>query len=51
LVTIVMGIYMGDLPLSQADPQTLVQAIHVVFLVGIFTCLLGVFFSLARKKE
>lgn len=51
LVTIVMGIYMGDLPLSQADPQTLVQAIHVVFLVGIFTCLLGVLFSLARKKE
>ena len=51
LVTIVMGIYMGDLPLSQADPQTLVQAIHMVFVIGIFTCVLGVFFSLARKKE
>ena len=51
LVTIVMGIYMGDLPLSEANPETLIQAIHTVFVVGIFTCTLGVFFSLARKKR
>jgi len=51
LVTIVMGIYMGDLPLSEVNPETLVQAIHVIFVIGIFTCILGVFFSLARKKE
>lgn len=51
LVTIVMGLYMGDLPLSDAKPEILVQAIHTVFVIGIFTCIIGVFFSLARKKE
>lgn len=51
LVTIVMGKYMGDLPLSEANPETLVQAIHMVFVIGIFICILGIFFSLARKKE
>lgn len=51
LVTIVMGRYMGDLPLSEASPDTLVQAIHVVFVIGVFICILGIFFSLARKKE
>jgi EmrB/QacA subfamily drug resistance transporter len=51
LVTIVMGVYMGDLPLSEANPETLMQAIHTIFFIGIFICILGVFFSLARKKE
>jgi len=51
LVTVVVGIYMGDLPLAKAPPELLIFTIHRIFFICIFVCILGVFVSLARKKS
>mgnify|MGYP002344565382 CR=1 FL=1 len=51
LVTIIVGLYMGDSALSEADPAVLVQTLRTTFTICIYVCVCGVFFSLARGKR
>ncbi len=50
VVTIIMGITMGDQALASADKAQLMGTIHITFAVFIVVCSVGIFFSLAREK-
>ena len=49
IVTIIVSRYMGDMPLTGADPQTLVSVINTSFIIFTVICGAGVFISLKRK--
>lgn len=51
IVTIVVGLYLGNASLEAAEPQLLISTMHTIFLINIVLCLIGVAFSLARKKQ
>ena len=50
LVTIVVGMRLGELSLAEADPVLLVGTMRLVFRIFIGLCILGIFFSLQRRK-
>ncbi|MBQ3923963.1 MAG: MFS transporter [Firmicutes bacterium] len=51
VVTIVMGILVGNAALASVPAARLMHAIHVIFAIFVVICAIGVFLSLARGKE
>lgn len=49
IVTIIVSIFMGNAPLSEADPEILVRVINTSFIVFTVICAGGVFISLKRE--
>ena len=49
LITAVIGIYLGDTPLADADPQRFVKTMHLIFLIFAILCILGIFIAKKRK--
>lgn len=49
IVTVIVTRYMGDTPLAEAEPETLVKVINTSFIAFTVICGAGVFISLKRK--
>lgn len=49
IVTIIVTRYMGNKPLSEADPEILINVINISFIIFTVICVTGVFVSLKRK--
>lgn len=49
IVTVIVGRYMGNAALADADPETLVKVINTSFIIFTAICAAGVFISLKRK--
>lgn len=49
IVTIIVSIFMGNVPLADADPEILVRVINTSFIVFTIICAGGVFISLKRE--
>ncbi|MBN7771933.1 MFS transporter [Clostridium aminobutyricum] len=49
VVTVVVGIYMGNKALAEAEPQLLISTMHASFLIFTGICAVGTIFSLKRK--
>lgn len=49
VVTIVVGMYMGKMSLAEAEPEMIIQAMHLLFIIFTGTCVVGTFISLKRK--
>lgn len=49
IVTIIVTRYMGDKPLSEADPEILINVINISFIIFTVICVVGVFVSLKRR--
>ncbi len=49
IVTVVVGVYMGDLALNQATPQLLTRTMHGCFLIFAGVCAVGTLISSKRK--
>ncbi len=50
VVMIIASLYMGDSPLAEAEPQILVQTMHISYIVFTVLSALGIFCSLKRKN-
>lgn len=51
IVTIVVGLNLGDMGLAEAPPAMLVSTMHKCFYIFIVLCVAGVFMSLKRRKN
>ncbi|MEI3503167.1 MAG: hypothetical protein V8Q42_05675 [Anaerovoracaceae bacterium] len=51
IVTVTVGLYMAGVPVSGADPDTLVRVIRSSFIIFTSICIAGVFVSLRRSSE
>ena len=51
IVTITVTLYMGSVPLAEADPRILVKVINISFIIFTVICVIGVFVSLKRKQR
>lgn len=49
IVTVIVGLYMGDTALSEAEPQILIKTMHTAFLIFTGICVVGTIISLKRK--
>ena len=50
VVTIVTGVMVGNTALAEVPKEDLMRTIHVIFVIFIFICIAGVFFSVSRGK-
>lgn len=48
-ITAVVGIYMGNTALAEAEPQLLIKTMHMSFIIFTGICVIGTFISLKRK--
>ncbi|QAT42450.1 MFS transporter [Aminipila luticellarii] len=48
-VTFVVGMYMGNTALAEAEPYVLIKTMHMSFIIFTGICAIGTFFSLKRK--
>ncbi|MEG2324282.1 MAG: MFS transporter [Anaerovoracaceae bacterium] len=51
IVTLIVGKYMGNSALADADPHILINIMHTSFLIFGAICAIGVFISLKRKNH
>ena len=51
IVTIIVGIYMGNTALADAKPDVLIHTMHTAFIVFTCICVVGIFISLKRKRK
>lgn len=51
IVTVVVGIYMGNQALAEAEPELLIRTMHASFLIFTGICAVGTVFSLKRKER
>lgn len=51
IVTVVVGIYMGNQALAEAEPELLIRTMHASFLIFTGICAVGTIFSLKRKER
>jgi EmrB/QacA subfamily drug resistance transporter len=51
VVTVIVGMYMGNKALSEADPQLLISTMHTSFLIFTGICVVGTIISLKRKER
>lgn len=51
IVTFIISRYMGTAALADASPAELIKVMHTAFLIYTGLCIVGVFFSLKRKKQ
>lgn len=49
VLTVIIGVMMGNLGLNQASPELIVQTMHISFRVFCGVCVAGIFISLKRK--
>lgn len=49
IVTVIVGRYMGDKALADAEPELLIKTMHTAFFIFTGICAAGVFISLKRK--
>lgn len=49
IVTVVVGLFMGNTALSNAEPQMLIKTMHMSFVIFTGICVVGTFISLKRK--
>ncbi|MCL1983259.1 MAG: MFS transporter [Clostridiales bacterium] len=49
IVTLVVGMYMGNSALASAAPEVLIKMMHTSFKIFAVICLIGIFFSAKRK--
>lgn len=50
VVTIVVGIVLGNTPLNGATPEELVKTMKIIFMIFIVLCVIGTFLSMKRSK-
>jgi len=50
VVTMIVSVYLGSKGLENAEPDLLIETMHVAFLVFTGLCIAGLFMSLKRKK-
>ena len=50
VVTFIVAKQMGDVTLAEADPDLLIQTMHISFIVFTCVCTVGIFISLKRKS-
>lgn len=51
VVTIVVGMTLGNVALEHSSPEQLVNTMHIMFVICVIMCVAGVFLSLQRRKE
>ncbi|MGN1157717.1 MAG: MFS transporter [Agathobacter sp.] len=51
IVTIIVGMTLGNIALEHSAPADLVKTMHVMFVICVVMCVAGVFLSLQRRKE
>ena len=50
IVTIIIGLNLGTKALTDVTPPELVSTMHLIFIIFIVLCVIGIFLSLARRK-
>lgn len=50
VITLVVGIYMGNSSLADAEPEMLINTIHTLFIIFTMLCAVGTIFSLISTK-
>lgn len=51
ILTVIVGFYMQDAVLNEAEPAVLVKTMHMGFLIFTVICLAGIWVSMKRKAE
>lgn len=51
VVTIIVGMTLGNVALEHSTPENLVKTMHIMFVICIVMCVAGVFLSLQRRGE
>lgn len=51
IVTVIVGRYMGNKALTEAEPELLVETMHTAFFIFAGICAVGIFISLKRKDS
>ena len=51
VVTIIVGVTLGNVALEHSSPADLVKTMHIMFVICVIMCVAGVFLSLQRRKE
>lgn len=51
IVTIIVGIILGNVALEYSAPADLVKTMHIMFVICVIMCVAGMFLSLQRRKE
>lgn len=49
IITLIMGIFMEDKPLAEAQPETIILIMRISFALFAFFCILGIFMARYRK--
>lgn len=49
-VTVIVGMYMGKMSLTEANPEMLIKTLHTCFSVFAGFCVVGIFMALRRKS-
>ena len=51
IVTIIVGVILGNVALEHSTPENLVKTMHIMFVICVIMCIAGVILSLQRRKE